>query len=98
PHFATPSLHDALPILLVLRDSLTQRFVIAAVLMGTGLWLHLTERHEHEHWHEAIEHDHRHVHDEHHQHEHDEWVPLGEPHSHLQDRKSTRLNSSHVAI
>lgn len=34
---------------LSLRDSLTVQFLIATVLMGTGVGLHLTERHEHEH-------------------------------------------------
>ncbi len=28
-------------------------FVAAAVLMGAGVWLHLTEQHEHVHQHEA---------------------------------------------
>lgn len=68
--------------IVVLHDSLTPYFLIAAVLMGIGVWLHLTERHEHEHKHEALEHEHMHVHDEHHQHEHDSSVPLTEPHSH----------------
>jgi len=81
-YFSFAPFVGALISVLVLRDSLTIQFLIAAVLMGIGVWLHLTERHEHEHWHEVIEHDHRHVHDEHHQHEHDESVPLGEPHSH----------------
>lgn len=78
---------------LVLRDSLTLQFLIAAVLMGTGVWLHLTERHAHEHWHEVLEHDHKHIHDEHHQHEHDEFVPLGEPHSH--PHRHERMVHSH---
>jgi hypothetical protein len=34
------------------------QFLIAAVLMGIGVWLHLTERHAHEHRHDALEHDH----------------------------------------
>jgi drug/metabolite transporter (DMT)-like permease len=63
---------------LVLGDSLTVSFLVAAVLMGVGVWLHLTERHTHAHWHEPLEHDHRHLHDEHHQHGHNE-----EAHSHL---------------
>jgi len=62
---------------LALGDSLTPHFLLAAVLMGIGLWLHLIERHEHEHGHEMLEHDHRHIHDAHHQHEHSE-----ESHSH----------------
>ncbi|HKQ05627.1 MAG TPA: EamA family transporter [Blastocatellia bacterium] len=66
----------------VLGDRLTPYFVTAAVLMGIGLFLHLTERHAHDHQHELLEHEHRHVHDEHHLHEHAAGVALGEPHSH----------------
>ena len=63
---------------IALGDRLTSHFLLAAVLMGGGAWLHLTEHHEHEHWHEPLEHDHSHVHDVHHGHGRDE-----EPHSHL---------------
>lgn len=92
-YFSLAPFVGALISVLILRDSLTLQFLIAAVLMGIGVWLHLTERHEHEHWHEAIEHDHRHVHDEHHQHEHDEWIRLGEPHSH--PHRHERMLHSH---
>jgi drug/metabolite transporter (DMT)-like permease len=68
--------------IVVLHDSLTPYFLIAAVLMGIGVWLHLTERHEHEHHHETLEHEHMHVHDEHHQHEHHSSGSMTEPHSH----------------
>ena len=81
-YFSLAPFVGALISVLILRDSLTLQFLIAAVLMGMGVWLHLTERHAHEHRHDPLEHDHRHVHDEHHQHEHDEGAPLGEPHSH----------------
>lgn len=64
--------------ILILGDRLTVYFVAAAVLMGSGMWLHLTERHVHEHGHDPVEHDHRHSHDEHHQHGRSE-----EPHSHF---------------
>jgi Permeases of the drug/metabolite transporter (DMT) superfamily len=73
---------------LVLGEPLTWPVAIAAVLMGIGVWLHLTERHEHEHTHEAITHDHWHVHDEHHQHEHPDGVIVApgvrhkHPHTH----------------
>ncbi len=92
-YFSLAPFVGALISVLVLRDSLTFQFLGAAVLMGTGVWLHLTERHEHEHWHEALEHDHRHTHDEHHQHEHDEWAPMGEPHSH--PHRHERMVHSH---
>jgi drug/metabolite transporter (DMT)-like permease len=53
----------------------------ASVLFVTGLWLHLTERHEHEHGHDAVVHEHAHSHgDRHHDHAHDVY-PAGE-HSH----------------
>jgi len=56
---------------------------IAAALMGLGVWLHLTERHEHEHVHEPITHDHLHSHDDgHHDHEHDAPVAAGVRHRH----------------
>ncbi len=64
----------------LLGDQLTLKLVLAGILMGIGLWLHLAERHDHEHEHEALEHEHSHVHDEHHQHQHD--GPVTEPHSH----------------
>ncbi|MBA3584007.1 MAG: DMT family transporter, partial [Gemmatimonadetes bacterium] len=64
------------------QDPVTPLFVAAATLMGIGLWLHLTERHEHWHVHEPLVHDHLHVHDEHHRHEHASGEQPGEPHSH----------------
>jgi len=81
-YFSLAPFVGALISVLILRDSLTLQFLIAAVLMGIGVWLHLTERHAHEHRHDPLEHEHRHIHDEHHQHEHDDGAPLGEPHSH----------------
>ena len=92
-YFSLAPFVGALISLLILRDSLGYQFVIAAALMGGGVWLHLTERHEHKHEHEAIEHDHKHVHDEHHQHEHEESAPLGEPHSH--PHRHERMVHSH---
>ena len=74
---SAPFIGAALSIL-ILGDRLTVHFVVAAVLMGSGVWLHFTERHAHEHWHKSLGHDHRHVHDEHHQHGHRE-----ESHSHF---------------
>jgi drug/metabolite transporter (DMT)-like permease len=68
--------------ILFLGDRLSLGFVLAAALMGAGVWLHLTERHEHGHQHEPAEHDHLHTHDAHHQHPHATTAPAGEPHSH----------------
>lgn len=66
----------------MLGESLSAKLLIAGCLMGFGLWLHLSERHDHKHAHEALEHEHRHRHDEHHQHEHGPDMPPGEPHTH----------------
>jgi drug/metabolite transporter (DMT)-like permease len=66
----------------LLGDPLTWSLAAGGVLMGVGVWLHLTETHDHEHAHDAVEHTHRHTHDEHHQHEHAEPVRAGAWHSH----------------
>jgi drug/metabolite transporter (DMT)-like permease len=65
------------------KESLSFQLAAAAVLMGGGVWLHLSERHEHEHAHEGITHAHQHVHDEHHQHHHAPDDPPGQPHAHV---------------
>lgn len=50
---------------------ITVALVIAAVLMGLGVWLHLTERHEHEHTHfEGLTHSHPYYPDAEHRHPH----------------------------
>lgn len=70
------------------------RFCAAGILMLSGVWLHVTERHEHFHVHEVQEHDHLHVHDEHHQHEHAPGAAVGKPHAHR--HKHARLEHSHT--
>src|SRR5262245_27141129 len=66
----------------LLGEKLTLQLVSAGLMMGAGLWLHLTEHHEHDHLHPELDHDHAHVHDEHHGHEHDAPEPAAEPHAH----------------
>jgi drug/metabolite transporter (DMT)-like permease len=68
--------------LLFLREPLSAVFAAAALLMGAGIWLHLTERHEHHHEHEEMEHEHWHEHDAHHRHAHPPGVDPRGPHSH----------------
>ncbi|MCB0911774.1 MAG: DMT family transporter, partial [Propionibacteriaceae bacterium] len=64
-------------------EPVTWPLLVAAVLMGAGVWLHVTERHEHSHTHQPITHEHWHTHDEgHHDHEHDQPAPAGTRHSH----------------
>jgi drug/metabolite transporter (DMT)-like permease len=73
-------------------EALSIRLIMAGLLMGLGVWLHLTERHEHEHAHEDMEHDHLHAHDEHHQHAHRSDELGGGPHAHrhVHDRLTHR--------
>jgi hypothetical protein len=67
----------------IFGDPITFQLLVAAALMGAGLYLHLVEHHEHEHAHEAMAHEHAHVHDEHHEHRHAPGHPPGEPHVHI---------------
>lgn len=56
--------------------------MLSGLLMGAGVWLHLTERHEHWHRHHYTTHTHPHVHDEHHQHDHEIESDVNGSHSH----------------
>jgi drug/metabolite transporter (DMT)-like permease len=93
-YFSTAPFAGALLAVALLHEPISARLVAAALLMGWGVWLHLTERHHHEHMHEAIEHEHEHVHDEHHQHAghdagpHTHWhrhAPMTHSHPHFPD-------------
>jgi drug/metabolite transporter (DMT)-like permease len=82
-YFSIAPFVGALAAILILGEEVTPHFLAGAVLMGVGVWLHLTECHGHEHRHTAFEHNHGHVHDEHHEHDHDEpALPQG-AHCHL---------------
>ena len=81
-YFSTAPFVGTLAAVLFLREPVTLELVIAGLLMGFGVWLHLTEDHAHEHVHEPLEHTHPHVHDEHHRHAHGADDPPGEPHTH----------------
>ncbi|HKU99192.1 MAG TPA: DMT family transporter [Vineibacter sp.] len=95
-YFSTaPFLGTAVAIAL-LHEPLSLQLLAAGMLMGAGVWLHLTERHVHEHEHEAMTHSHRHVHDEHHRHAHDAGDPPGEPHSHRHVHIRLRHAHPHV--
>lgn len=67
----------------------------AAVLMGIGLWLHLTERHDHDHDHTALTHAHRHSHDRHHQHDHPSGTDTTGAHSHAHHHAPLRHRHPH---
>jgi drug/metabolite transporter (DMT)-like permease len=74
--------------LVLFREPMTPGLLTAGLLMGAGVWLHLSERHEHEHHHELLTHTHRHVHDEHHHHEHAPGVDPREPHTHPHEHEA----------
>jgi drug/metabolite transporter (DMT)-like permease len=71
-------------------------FILAGVLIGLGVFIHLTENHDHEHVHERMSHDHVHVHDTHHQHAHDPDDPNGEPHAHAHVHPPMRHSHAHT--
>jgi drug/metabolite transporter (DMT)-like permease len=68
--------------LIFMGESASTAFWIASVLMGIGVWLHISEVHEHEHTHDVLEHSHNHSHDEHHQHEHSDDEVFSDNHVH----------------
>jgi len=92
-YFSTAPFIGATLAVVIFGEPVTVRLVVAALLMGIGLYLHLVEEHDHEHVHEAMEHEHRHVHDAHHQHQHTPDDPPGEPHTHW--HRHERLVHSH---
>ena len=81
-YFALAPFVGVLLAVTVLSEPVTPRLIVAALLMGIGLWLHITEHHEHLHEHPVQEHEHMHTHDAHHRHEHGTNVASGEPHAH----------------
>jgi drug/metabolite transporter (DMT)-like permease len=81
-YFSTAPFIGALLALVMFGEPITARLILAAILMGIGLYLHLVERHEHDHVHEPMAHTHAHVHDEHHQHDHSPDDPPAELHVH----------------
>ena len=81
-YFSTAPFTGALLSIGLLGEPVTWQLVAAAVLMGWGVWLHLTEQHLHEHTHEPLEHEHEHVHDEHHRHAHADPIAPETRHTH----------------
>lgn len=92
-YFSLAPFIGAVVAILLLGEPLTPQLALAGLLMGGGLWLHLSERHEHDHQHDVLAHDHSHMHDEHHQHKHDEAVT--EPHSHWHRHEPVRHKHPH---
>jgi drug/metabolite transporter (DMT)-like permease len=92
-YFSTAPFIGAIAAVMLLQEPVTVQLLAAGILMGFGVWLHLTETHEHDHEHEPVEHAHAHVHDEHHQHAHGPGDPQGEPHTHR--HRHVRLRHRH---
>ena len=81
-YFSTAPFVGAAIAIAAFGEPVSWQFWLAAGLMATGVWLHLTEVHEHEHVHEALTHTHAHRHDAHHRHEHAFAWDGREPHTH----------------
>jgi drug/metabolite transporter (DMT)-like permease len=95
-YFSTAPFIGAVVSVIALGESVTLGLVIGGAIMGIGIWLHVTERHEHEHIHESVAHTHPHSHDEHHQHEHRPEDPAGEPHTHWHEHRPIKHTHPHV--
>jgi len=95
-YFSTAPFLGSAAAVIALGEPVTARLVVAGILMGIGVLLHLTEHHEHEHEHEPMAHAHPHVHDEHHQHAHTPRDPPGEPHTHFHEHSWQRHSHPHV--
>ncbi|QIL79396.1 DMT family transporter [Diaphorobacter sp. HDW4A] len=92
-YFSVAPFFGALLAIVFLGDPASPRLLVAGVLMGIGVWLHLTEKHGHEHSHEALEHSHEHEHDEHHRHVHEDGlVPTGK---HMHWHRHEPITHSH---
>lgn len=95
-YFSTAPFLGAMAAVLFLREPVTPALAVSGVLMGLGVWLHLTEDHDHEHRHALLEHSHSHVHDAHHRHEHGPGDPPGEPHTHRHRHIPMRHKHPHL--
>lgn len=95
-YFSTAPFMGAAVAVVVLGETTSPSFWLASALMGWGVWLHLSERHEHPHTHEPLVHAHRHVHDAHHQHTHGPTWDGTEPHSHEHAHQALTHQHPHV--
>lgn len=94
-YFSVAPFFGALLALAIQPDPLSSGFVVAALLMAGGVWLHVTERHSHDHDHPQSSHSHMHSHDEHHQHAHDTTENETEPHAHPHEHRPLRHSHAH---
>ena len=94
-YFAIAPFVGAVLSVLVLREPVSGLVLLAGVLMGIGVWLHLTERHDHAHRHTEFEHAHRHTHDVHHQHAHAPGTGVDASQSHMHPHVHTSQTHVH---
>jgi len=95
-YFSTAPFIGSLLAILLLHEPAHWQFWVAAVLMASGVAVHLIEQHEHEHVHDATTHTHRHRHDSHHQHVHGPDDPAGEPHVHEHTHEEIEHSHPHL--
>jgi len=95
-YFSTAPFFGVAAAVLALNEPVTTSLLVAAALMGVGVWLHLTERHQHLHLHETMRHTHSHSHDAHHRHDHADSDPPGEPHTHAHVHSPLRHEHPHA--
>ena len=86
-YFSTAPFAGALIAIPLLSEPVTVQLTLAGVLMGAGVWLHLTGRHDHRHTHASLAHEHVHEHDAHHQHPHPggQSADLSHQHPHVHE-------------
>lgn len=97
-YFSVAPFFGTLLAILLLNEPVTPQLLAAGLLMASGVWLHLSERHEHGHKHEALEHTHEHVHgelDDHHIHNHPGPVLAGTSHTHRHQHASIEHTHAH---
>ena len=92
-YFSTAPFIGSAVALVFMGESASTAFWLASVLMGLGVWLHISEAHEHEHTHVVLEHSHAHSHDEHHQHDHSDGEVFSDNHVHW--HRHTALKHKH---
>lgn len=85
-YFSTAPFLGAIVAIPLLGEEPTLQLLAAGVLMATGVWLHLSERHDHNHAHDLLMHAHRHDHDGHHDHSHDSEEDRLASHFHVHQR------------
>lgn len=72
--------------LLVFKEPITPSFITASIVMLTGTYFAVVEKHEHIHTHEFLQHEHRHSHEDgHHNHTHPDCTHKEHTHVHIHE-------------